>query len=150
MAWRPARYLIKGELDNTTPGKVTGYMSFAGLSKRVRFDLAGDFHRDIRGCIIRFKGDGKRDDLNAKTYMKGFALTQIGKVGDITAGNPPQDYVDYPYIEWYGDDNGRICMESPNDFEIIGTPKTESEPMPRQQQVENMVGFLRGCFSGRT
>jgi hypothetical protein len=30
MAWRPSEYLIDGELDNTTPGKVTGWMRFAG------------------------------------------------------------------------------------------------------------------------
>ena len=44
--------------------------------------------------------------------MDGFGLHQTGKVGDITAGLPPQDYVDYPYIEWYGDDNGRVVIEA--------------------------------------
>ncbi len=28
MAWRPTEYLLEGELDNTTPGKVTGWMQF--------------------------------------------------------------------------------------------------------------------------
>jgi hypothetical protein len=30
--------------------------------------------------------------------MKGFSKDQTGKVGDITAGLPPQDYVSYLYI----------------------------------------------------
>ena len=34
MAWRPNRYLLEGELDNTQPGKVTGWMRFAGLTGR--------------------------------------------------------------------------------------------------------------------
>jgi hypothetical protein len=34
MAWRPTEYLIEGELDNTTPGKVTGWMRFAGMKDR--------------------------------------------------------------------------------------------------------------------
>ena len=55
MAWRPTEYLVKGELDNTVPGKVTGWMKFAGKGKKVIFDLKGDFHRDIRGTT------GKRD-----------------------------------------------------------------------------------------
>ena len=39
MAWRPTEYLIEGELDNTTPGKVTGWMSFAGMKEKVTFDI---------------------------------------------------------------------------------------------------------------
>lgn len=56
MAWRPTEHLIEGELDNTTPGKVTGWMRFAGMNERVLFDLTGDFHRDIRGARIRLAG----------------------------------------------------------------------------------------------
>ena len=39
MAFRPTRFLIEGELDNTHPGKVTGWMKFAGLKEKVTFDL---------------------------------------------------------------------------------------------------------------
>ena len=49
MAWRPTEYLLEGELDNTTPGKVTGWMRFAGTKDRVTLDLEGDFHRINRG-----------------------------------------------------------------------------------------------------
>jgi len=44
MAWRPTQYLLEGELDNTTPGKVTGWMRFAGMKDNVAFDLAWIFH----------------------------------------------------------------------------------------------------------
>ena len=60
MAWRPTRYLIEGELDNTVPGKVTGWMEFAGMDGKVTFDLTGDFHRDIRGAKIHFVGQGQK------------------------------------------------------------------------------------------
>jgi len=43
MAWRVSAYLIEGELDNTQPGKVTGWMRFAGMKEQVTFDLKGDF-----------------------------------------------------------------------------------------------------------
>jgi hypothetical protein len=100
MAWRPTEYLIEGELDNTIPGKVTGWMRFAGFSGKIVFDLEGNFHRDIRGTKIHLVGDGCEDDEKAQKYMRGFSLNQTGKVGDITAGLPLRDYVDYPYIEW--------------------------------------------------
>ena len=86
MAWRPNGYLLEGELDNTTPGRVTGWMQFAGLNKKVTFELEGNFHRDIRGAKIRFRGDGNADDPEAASYMEGFSLKQTGNAGDMTAG----------------------------------------------------------------
>ena len=147
MAWRPTEYLLKGELDNTTPGKVTGRMRFAGMDRQVTFNLAGDFHRDIRGAKIHFTGDGHADDPKAAGYMQSFGEHQIGKVGDITAGLPPQDYVDYPYIEWYSEDNGRVVLElTSNQIEVVGPPipVCESDPVSRARQDRNMAEFLSG------
>ena len=118
MAWRPTRCLLQGELDNTKPLQVTGWMRFAGMSEKVTFNLKGDFHRDIRGAKICFAGDG----ADAGRYMSCFAAHQTGDVGDITAGLPPRDYVDYPYIEWYSDQNGRVVIElEPEQVQLIGT-----------------------------
>jgi hypothetical protein len=62
MAWRISSYLVEGELDNTHLGKVTGWMQFAGMKEKVTFDMKGDFHRDIRGAKIRFRGDASETD----------------------------------------------------------------------------------------
>ena len=148
MAWRPTEYLIEGELDNAVSGRVTGWMKFAGLEKTIMFDLEGNFHRDIRGTKIHLYGDGcKEDDEKARKCMQCFSSTQTGKVGDITAGLPPQDYVSYPYIEWYSDENGRVVLElEPDQIKVIGTPipACESDPISRQKQAQNMIDFLRG------
>jgi len=147
MAWRPIEYLIEGELDNTVPGKVTGWMRFAGLEKTIMFDLEGNFHRDIRGAKIHLSGNGFEADEKSRNYMRCFSSTQTGKVGDITAGLPPQDYVSYPYIEWYGDENGRVVLElDPDQIRVIGEPipAIESDPVSRQEQAQNMIDFLRG------
>ena len=147
MAWRPNEYLLEGELDNTTPGKVTGWMRFAGLKDKVTFDLRGNFHRDIRGAKIRFQGDGDEDNPHAASYMDGFALRQTGKVGDITAGDPPADYLDRPYYEWFGDQNGRVVIEVARDqVQVIGRPipACESDPISREEQARNMAEFLGG------
>ena len=145
MAWRPNKHLLEGELDNTQPGKVTGWMKFAGLNEKVTFNLEGNFHRDIRGAKIRFRGDGNADDPEAASYMRSFAIEQTGKVGDITSGRPPADYSNYPYVEIYGDKNGLIVLElEPEQLEVIGTPipACESDPISREEQAENMAGFL--------
>jgi hypothetical protein len=151
MAWRPARFLIEGMLDNTRPKKVTGWMKFAGLKERVTFDLEGDFHRDIRGARIRFTGDAeggpeKAGTEEAKEYMKDFAQHQTGKAGDMTAGLPPADYVSgYCYLEWYSEENGRVVIElDQNKVKVLGRPlpASETEPVSREEQARNMARFL--------
>lgn len=147
MAWRPTQYLIEGELDNTHPGKVTGWMKFAGKKEKVTFDLEGNFHRDIRGAKIYFINYADVNIDEAQRYMDGLASHQTGKTGDITAGLPPKDYVDYPYIEWYSDENGRVVIElEPDQVEVVGTPipALESDPVSRREQAQNMAGFLCG------
>jgi len=147
MAWRPTEFLVQGELDNKMLGKVTGWMEFAGIKGKVTFDLKGNFHRDIRGSKIRFKGGASGDEPDAEGYMEGFSSHQTGEVGDITAGLPPADYVSYPYIEWYGDQNGRVVLELEiEQIEVIGKPipACESYPISREQQNRNMVEFLGG------
>ena len=147
MAWRPNSYFIEGELDNTVPGKVTGWMRFAGLKCPVTFDLAGNFHRDIRGAKIHLRGDADPEDPDAADYMRSFATHQTGRVGDITAGREPHDYGDFPYVEWYGDRNGRVVLEFDADHcEVIGTPipACESDPVSREEQQANMAHFLAG------
>jgi hypothetical protein len=149
MAWRPTEYLIEGELDNTHPNKVTGWMRFAGVNEKVTFDLEGNFHRDIRGAKIHFTGDAYEDqaEVDPGDYFDGFARHQTGEAGDITAGLPPLDYVNYPYVEWYGEANGRVVIElSHAQIEVIGRPipACESDPISRQQQNRNMAEFLGG------
>lgn len=152
MAWRPNEQFVEGVLDNTVPGKVTGWMKFAGMDEKVVFDLEGHFHRDIRGAKVRLRGDGESADaVQAAKYMKGFATLQKGKVGDMTAGLPPYDYTkNAAYFEWYGDDNGRVVIElDTNQVELLTRPipACESDVIDRKEQAENMAGFLCGLAS---
>lgn len=148
MAWRPTEYVIEGELDNTRLGKVTGWIQFAGIQDKVVLELAGDFHRDIRGARIRLHGDGDSSDVEkAAQYMQGFSAAQKGQAGDITAGLPPCDYGSEGscYVEWYGQENGRVVIELDTEQVELLTPPIpacESDPISRRQQAENMASFL--------
>jgi hypothetical protein len=139
---------LEGELDNTTPGTVTGWMRFAGMSKKVIFDLQGNFHRDIRGAKIHLTGDGQAGDSEASRYMASFSPHQTGETGDITAGLPPADYVvGSCYVEWYSEENGRVVIElSQDQVKVIGRPipACESDPISREDQARKMAGFLAG------
>lgn len=148
MAWRPTGYLIEGILDNTVLGKVTGWMKFTGLSETVVFDLKGNFHRDIRGSKIRLCGEGaSAQPADAAKYLEEFSTVQNGKVGDMTAGMEPVDYVNYPYFDWYSKDNGRCVIElSREQIELLTPPipSCESDPIDRKQQAQNMAEYLSG------
>lgn len=145
-AWRPQRNVRRGELDNTRPGTVTGWISFIGISEPVTLALAGDFHRDIRGAKLRLEAlDPAEESAEARAKMEGFARHQTGAAGDITAGLPPQDYGDSPYIEWYSAENGRVVLEmDPKEVQVVGTPRpwqTET-PVSRADQAQHMARFL--------
>ena len=147
MAWRPAPYLIEGELYNTDRGKVTGWMEFVGIDERVTLDLVGEFHRDIRGAGIHLYGGATPASSNpeADEYFRRFSTHHTGKVGDITAGLPPRDHGATPYIEWYSEQNGRVVLELKRaQIAVIGSPipACESYPIDRRQQSRNMAEFL--------
>ncbi|HSW02552.1 MAG TPA: hypothetical protein VLI39_20485 [Sedimentisphaerales bacterium] len=145
MAFRPTKYLMEGELDNTKLGVVTGWVQLAGLKGRIVLNLRGNFHRDIQGAKIRFKGGVKEDDPQAEAYVGGFCLEQNGKVGDITAGLPPFDFSSRPYIEWYSEENGRVVIEpDKSQVEVIGepVPLDKAIPVSREEQAANLKEFL--------
>ena len=152
MAWRPTEYLIEGVLDNTVPHKVTGYMKFAGLDKPVIFNLDGNFHRDIRGAKIQFANDTDTAPKEARGYMEGLSLEQTGSAGDITKGEGDgADYVNYGYIEWYSNENGRVVIELDSEqIELLTKPipVCESDPIDRNEQHNNMMGFMNDIVDG--
>jgi hypothetical protein len=142
-AWRPYENFVAGELDNTKPGQVTGWLKFEGMQEVVKLELQGDFHRDIRGTVVKLHND--KPVAAAPEYMEGFANVQTGTVGDMTAGHEPRDYGTQPYFEWYSETNGRVVLElSHEQVQVIGTPKPwqQEEPVSREQQDKNMARWM--------
>ena len=145
MAFRPTRYVIEGELDNTKLGVVTGWIQFAGMKDKVMLELQGNFHRDIQGAKIRFTGEGGQAPSDAAEYMHGIWTEQKGKAGNITAGLAPFDYSRRPYIEWYSYGNGRVVIEpDPDHVEVIGqpVPLEQAVPVSPEEQAANMKEFM--------
>ena len=88
MTWRPNKYLIEGELDNTKPGKVTGWLRFAGLQGTVTVDLKGDFDRDkVLGQLARSR--------RASEEMERL-VTDLLDISAIEAGNEDGTVVAVP------------------------------------------------------
>lgn len=53
--------------------------------------------------------------------------------GEIAAGNPYHPYVDYPYIEWYSEANGRVVLELDPDQVVVVDGKESPQPKTPQE-----------------
>lgn len=132
---------MRGEIDNTDQGRVTGKLWLLGREEPVTLDLNGDAWADVAGARLTFVNPKPK----AQALNEGFQWQQRGQVGDITASRKcksfevsddeftrayeegrvkelPVVWKNTLYLEWYGDFNGRVVVES-SDFEITLSEK---------------------------
>jgi hypothetical protein len=148
MAWRIADNVVRGEIDNQTPGRVTGKIWLSGRDTPLVLTLSGNGHKDLAGCQLTFTNPAPKADptisLNAE---------QTGVVGDMTAArkvrviepfDPEAIERDEPftddrmanalYLEWFSETNGRVVIEA-TDYRIdIGEPVWRLTPDEETQQ----------------
>lgn len=163
MAWRIDAAVVRGELDNRVRGQVTGRLWLTGLEEPIELKLRGNCWRDLAGRRLEFVNpspqNGFWDDLN---------LRQEGVVGDITASRkvkvpdiPMEQIGEYYaakkpfpwhwgnslYLEWFGEANGRIVLETAAfDLKIVGEPAWEmsedEETTQRQANAAALTAFM--------
>lgn len=148
MAFRPTPNLIEGLLDNTSSGRVEGWIDFYREGKRPLhcvLDLDGDFCDDIRGRILHIWNEQPTDagfdgslERIAPGYMDHMHPQQRGNAGDITA----QHNQGHCYVEWYSERNGRVVLEVPQ-FEVLGAEVDLSKLPPRKSHPDAFEQYLR-------
>src|SRR5580692_2216756 len=159
MAWRIADNVIRGELDNQTPGLVQGKIWLAGREAPLALRLSGNGHKDLAGCKLTFSNPAPKTDPTISLNPE-----QTGVVGDMTAARKVRviDNLDYEtikgdepftehmanalYLEWFSEANGRVVIES-TDYEIgLGEPtwrpSSEDEARQHQANAEAMQSFM--------
>jgi hypothetical protein len=137
MAWRPDKCIIRGEIDNTVKGRVTGSLWLLGRDQPMLLDLSGDAAPDVAGTKLTFVNP---NPLPQPECDDGLQQNQTGAVGDITASQkvkqftvPKEEWLkayqerrmhEVPwvmknalYLEWFSDSNGRIVVQT-TDYEI--------------------------------
>jgi hypothetical protein len=133
MAFRLDQAIVRGELDNTEQGRVRGSIWLEGRKEPLTLDLEGDAWRDVAGARITFINPEPRRQKNQGDLKS----VQHGIVGDITVSRkvkhiaasdeewqrcmeegrqPPVEWRNSLYIEWFSEENGRVVIESA-DFE---------------------------------
>jgi hypothetical protein len=134
MAFRLDQAIVRGELDNTEQGRVRGRIWLEGRKEPLTLDLEGDAWRDVAGARITFTNPEPRRQKNQgdlKSVQHGIVgdITVSKKVKHITASDeewqlcmeegrqPPFEWRNSIYIEWFSEENGRVVIESA-DFEM--------------------------------
>lgn len=135
MALRLSKSVVKGEIDNRVPGKVTGKLWLLGTARPIELDLVGNARRDIAGFQIKFENPRPEPQKATRRLNR----VQKGKLGECTASRKVkvldcslekarelrEDEKDVPvklsnalYVEWFSDADGRVVVES-TDYKII-------------------------------
>ena len=165
MAWRIDEHLLRGEIDNRTPGRVTGRLWFAGRAQPVELDLEGNAWRDLAGRRLEFVNPEPKPGLDAS-----FATRQHGAAGDITASRKvkvpdiPLDQIGeyyaarkpFPwhwgnclYLEWFSAANGRVVIESAS-YQLTISPDSTWDMTPAEEETQRAAnGAALGDFMQR-
>ncbi|HEX7194232.1 MAG TPA: hypothetical protein VF207_04625 [Chthoniobacterales bacterium] len=159
MAWRIEDNVVRGEIDNRTPGRVEGRVWLTGRSDPLVLRLTGNCHIDLAGCRLMFSNPAPKPDSGIT-----LASDQSGVVGDITAAckvrviegfdydaikagkRLPEHLANSLYVEWFSDANGRVVIET-TQYEIsVSEPVWRMSPEEEAQQhkanAEAMQSFM--------
>jgi hypothetical protein len=104
-----SRWVKEGFLDNRTPGRVVGRITFAGIGL-VEFLLRGDFKGEIQGRLITFSNPSFQDDDLASQVLGDVENPQTGEVS-LMSFDPHPHLPPHPYLEWFSDRQNHYRIE---------------------------------------
>lgn len=103
------RWVKEGFLDNRTPGRVVGRITFAAIGP-VEFLLRGDFRGEIQGTLIAFSNPSFVDDDLAGQVLVDLENPQTGEVS-LMSFDPHPHLPPHPYLEWFSDRDNHYRIE---------------------------------------
>ena len=128
MAWRIEEQVVRGEIDNRTPGRVVGKIWLVGREEAVELELQGNPWRDLAGHVLKFSNpdvkpgdpsrlssyqEGRVGDMTASRKVKIPDCTMEELMEFYTAKQPfPWHWGNSLYLEWFSTTNGRVVIEA--------------------------------------
>jgi hypothetical protein len=106
-----SRWVKDGFLDNRTPGRVVGRITFAAIGP-VDIFLHGDFKGEIQGQLITFRNPAFVDEDVAGHVLADLETPQIGDVS-LMSFDPHPHLPPHPYLEWFSDRENHYRIELP-------------------------------------
>lgn len=135
MAYRLDKAVVKGWIDNTSPGMTRGALEIMGMDRPVKLILRGNCWRDLAGTRLDFTNPSPelQEDI-----VDALHSLQRGVVGDMTASvklrvptvkeeeygqytsnnkEIPSEWRNAIYLEWFSLVNGR-CIIDTTDYRV--------------------------------
>lgn len=166
MAWRFHEHILRGELDNTVRGRVTGRIWLAGIAEPMTLDLRGDCAPDLAGCTLAFENPqpipmaGDSPSLDQRGWVGDITASQKLKVHDVPMDEvmrlyklrlpAPWHWANALYLEWFGERNGRVVVQTA-DFKLtlsapVWTLTPEEYGTSREASGREYVDWLKKNF----
>jgi hypothetical protein len=160
MAFRIDKAIVKGWIDNTTPGITRGGLEIKGMERPVKILLRGNCWRDLAGTRIDFSNPNPQVQEDILEHFHNF---QRGVIGDMTASKKvkhprvtPEEIKEFdlqdkdiPFswknalsLEWFSLVNGRVTLETTG-YEIrISAHQWElDEAGEKKQKKDNAIAM---------
>jgi len=163
MAWRIEEQVVRGEIDNRTPGRVIGKIWFVGRDEAVELELEGNPWRDLAGHVLKFTNpdpkpgdgsgispyqEGRAGDMTASRKVKIPDCTMDELMEFYTAKQPfPWHWGNSLYLEWFSVTNGCVVIEAAHyqlelDAEPAWTMSDEDEAARQLATAGAMTEFM--------
>ena len=160
--------VVRGEIDNTVEGRITGWIWLLGRAEPITLELAGDCWRDLAGARLKFRNPEATEHAPLNDRQRGV-------VGDMTASRkcrvpliPIEDYLEAKaagedpgevwkntlYLEWFSESDGRVVIET-TDYELeLSGPEWrmdgDAEEAQKLANMQAMRDFLARMIDRRT
>lgn len=155
MSWRIEQQVVRGEIDNRIPGRLTGKIWLHGREEPMMLELEGNPWRDLAGHLLKFTNpDPQPGDLSKlSTHQKGRVANATAsrkvKVPDCThdelmeffeAKQPfPWHWQNILYLDWYSEANGEIVIEATN-YQLELDPEPTCILPEKEETAQQAVG----------
>jgi hypothetical protein len=166
MALRMAEEVVRGFVDNTRKGVITGELWLLGRDEPIRLELTGNGHPDLAGCRCTFTNPaptpadrhlhidpvqrGKAGDMTVSRKVRIPALPLDQWLKNRRMGLPaPEKRGNAVYLEWYSEANGRVVVET-TAFEVqldlpewrLSEAEAKAQAEQGRQSMEEFLGKL--------
>ncbi|MEO1856395.1 MAG: hypothetical protein ABGY95_03385 [Rubritalea sp.] len=160
MAFHIDKAIVKGWIDNTTPGITRGGLEIKGMERPVKILLRGNCWRDLAGTRIDFTNP--KPELQEE-LIEHFHTLQRGVIGDMTASKKvkiplvtPEEIEEFGLedkdisfgwknalsLEWYSLVNGRVMLETTGyDVQISNHQWELDEAGEKKQKKDNAMAM---------
>ncbi|MBA3311928.1 MAG: hypothetical protein M3552_18520 [Planctomycetota bacterium] len=104
--------VVRGEIDNTRPYSVCGWLKLRGYRTPLTLNLTGDCGPSLKGLRVRFEHpvppDDREEDTNAE--LSDLAWQQIGPTGSMGVVPSGSGQPGRLTLEWFSQ-NGRVTLD---------------------------------------